>query len=458
MLGRVTSARKDLDVNQLKAARERRNWSQSRAIAAIQSNARSLGCEVPAAASLKTQLSRWENGHRTPDVFYRRLLGQTYGQTAEQLGIGRGDANNTKCGLDVARTWQDAAVNASHLWEEDMNRRSFLKSVGFAASAFAGPSFGALVWSRTEHPSRATGARSVDDHDVHAIQEMTSGFGSIDNKHGGGQIRTAAVGFLTNEVAPPLHQGRFNARIGHSLFVAAAELTQLVGWMSHDVGAHGLGQRYLIQALSLAKAANDEALMGEILAAMSHQATYLGDGAQAIDLARAAGQIGQRRGVAALVAESHVMEAHGHATLGQHVNCAKSLHSAEAALDRADRSSDPHWIGYFDEAYLAARFGHCFRILGDSTNAVRFAERSLIMNSDRYARGHAFNLTLLAHSHAQCGNVEQACQIGQKAVAATAGLRSERAVTYLRDFRRDLPGNAAAVQILDETLAGLTAA
>jgi hypothetical protein len=50
------------------------------------------------------------------------------------------------------------------------------------------------------------------------------------------------------------------------------------------------------------------------------------------------------------------MEAHGHARAGEAAACASALSAAEIALDRADRSSDPHWIGYFDEAYLLAKF------------------------------------------------------------------------------------------------------
>jgi hypothetical protein len=71
------------------------------------------------------------------------------------------------------------------------------------------------------------------------------------------------------------------------------------------------------------------------------------------------------------------MEAHGHARAGEAAACASALSAAEIALDQADRSSDPHWIGYFDEAYLSAKFGHCLRELNDHQNALPFAERSL---------------------------------------------------------------------------------
>jgi len=84
---------------------------------------------------------------------------------------------------------------------------------------------------------------------------------------------------------------------------------------------------------------------------------------------------------------------------------------AEQALDRADRSTDPQWLSYFDEAYLSAKFGHCFHALGRNTHAERFAARSLRMN-DRFVRGKAFNLALLANIHAHQGQPERACASG----------------------------------------------
>ncbi len=39
-----------------------------------------------------------------------------------------------------------------------------------------------------------------------------------------------------------------------------AELTKLAGWAAYDLEKHGLAQRYLIQALRMARAAGDAAL------------------------------------------------------------------------------------------------------------------------------------------------------------------------------------------------------
>lgn len=344
-------------------------------------------------------------------------------------------------------------MSAAKFWKRDLDRRDFLTSTAFAAAAFAAPTLHAIVGTGSAAPHRDSGTQTVGAPQLGFIQDMTKHLATVDNRYGGGQVRRAAVAFLDGEVAPLLTKGRFSASIGRSLIREAAELARLVGWMTHDVGRHGLAQRYLIQALHLADAAGDRALASEILAAMSQQATYMNEPREAVDLARGARTLAQREGLSALIAETSLMEAHGHAKAGESAACAAALSAAETALDQADRTSDPHWIGYFDEAYLSAKFGHCFRELGDHEHAVRFAERSLHM-TEGYARGRVFNLTLLAHSHAQAGNLAEACAVGHEAATAAAGMRSQRVVRHLRDFRQALaPAKGSAeVVALDAAL------
>jgi hypothetical protein len=64
-----------------------------------------------------------------------------------------------------------------------------------------------------------------------------------------------------------------------------------------------------------------------------------------------------------------------------------ALARAGRTFDRADSTSNPQWIGYVDEAYLSAKFGHCFAALGQGKLAARFAVRSLEMDGSAYARG-----------------------------------------------------------------------
>jgi transcriptional regulator with XRE-family HTH domain len=73
-------------VTLLQAARRALGWSQGRAVWEIVNLAQSKKMTVASAPSLKTQLSRWENGHVTPG-YYRPLLCELYRKTPRELGF-----------------------------------------------------------------------------------------------------------------------------------------------------------------------------------------------------------------------------------------------------------------------------------------------------------------------------------------------------------------------------------
>jgi transcriptional regulator with XRE-family HTH domain len=70
----------------LQAARHARGWSQARVVWELMRLAESKGMKVASTASLKTQLSRWENGHVTPE-YYQALLCEFYNMPPGGLGI-----------------------------------------------------------------------------------------------------------------------------------------------------------------------------------------------------------------------------------------------------------------------------------------------------------------------------------------------------------------------------------
>ena len=336
----------------------------------------------------------------------------------------------------VNRTWREDVRAAAELWRGDVNRRDMLRQVAFSSAGYTLP---ALRWFTAPASTTVThsGSRSVGQPDIDTIREMTATYRRLDNQYGGGHARNTVARYLDQEVTPLLTDGRYDHTTGQRLLSATAELAQLAGWQAYDTAEHSIAQRYLVLALDLARAAGDTGLGAEIIAAMSHQATYLGHTSTGVDLARAAGKTARQAGVPVLVAEALVMEAHAHATARDQRACATALHRAEQALDQADRSTDPQWISYFDEAYLSAKFGHCFHTLGQSTHAERFAARSLQMDN-RYVRGRAFNLALLASVHAQQGDPDRACAIGAEALTVAKDLQSARAVRYLRDLQTQL--------------------
>lgn len=130
-----------------------------------------------------------------------------------------------------------------------------------------------------------------------------------------------------------------------------------------------------------------------------------------------------------------------------------ALRESEQAFAAAEDRDRPEWLAYFDGAYLAAKFGRCFRDLGRPTGAERFARRSLDM-IDGYNRGRLFNLTLLASVLADQRKVEEACETGLAALRIASDVRSARTDADLADLSRRLTPFQAepAVQSLNEQI------
>ncbi|WP_432925863.1 hypothetical protein ACQPZZ_34015 [Microbispora sp. CA-135349] len=394
---------------------------------------------------------RWIGGRRPrepvpgllAEIFSLRLGRQV---SREDIGMPCGTVP-ADLGQEFPHSWEEGVASVTALWRADVERRRFLLDSTFALGAGSAGMFRWLAAPDGERLS-ANGPRRVGPSDVAAIREVTRSFSELDNRFGGGSIRGPVVRYLHTAVTPLLREGAYGEATGRSLAVAAAELTRLAGWMAYDLEQHGLAQRYLIQALGLARGAGDHALCGEILAGMSHQAVYIGHPRHGLELARAAVAAARRSGVGSLLAEARVLEAHALALLGERTACGGALHEAEIAFDRRTPQNEPGWIGYFDEAYLAAKSAHCLRDLGDGTRAVRQARRSLVMDG-RYVRGRMFNLSLLATALIQEGELEEACQAASSALDLADTIQSARTRTYAADMCRRFAPYAAEPRVAE---------
>ncbi|TYK47347.1 hypothetical protein FXF68_23745 [Actinomadura decatromicini] len=313
-----------------------------------------------------------------------------------------------------------------------MEQQRTLVSSDFDHGAF---SVAALRWFTgpwDPAPPPATGRR-IGFADIEEIRQVTSAFRILDNRLGGGHVRSPVVEYLHTHVGPLLRDGRATQQVRQELFAAAADLTKLAAWLYHDLDRQGIAQRYLIQALAMARHADDHGLGAEILAAMSQQAHYVAQAGQAVDMARTAQAAARRAGLPVLMTECEVMEAHGYAAQeGGARACARALTRAEAGYDRATTAERPPWLDYFDEAYFAAKIAHCFRDLGRPVEVEEYARKSLRMDPT-YRRGKTFNIAILAMSLAEQGRLEEAVEEGRTAVDMAAGLTSARVYRYIRD-------------------------
>ncbi|MFG3658779.1 regulator [Streptomyces sp. NPDC047706] len=412
----------------------------------------------------KTSVTRWLRGQQprgtTPaliaEVFTRRLGRRL---TAQDLGL---DAcAPVYAGLEFAAGPEEAVDIVSGLWRKDSGSHAELRKIAFTPAGLVVPSRDWLIGradervARGESPARVPvqgrpavpqqrgrtergPGHRVTGGDIAALRSVAELFRTLDNAYGGGHARQALVRYLEHELEPML-RASYGEQTGRRLFAAAADLTRLAGWTSYDIAAHGLAQRYFVQALRLSQAAGDRAYGAYVLVTMSRQAVYLSHGREAVQLARVAQQGVGGSAPPVVQALLHSAEARGHGVLGEVRACTASLVRAERALEAARAGDDvPSWARFFDEGQLADEFGHCHRDLQQFRAAAQHAERSLQLRPAGLARSRLFCRVVLATARLGLGELDQACQLAAEAAGQAAEMRSVRAVEYVRDFERRL--------------------
>ncbi|MFF5788160.1 regulator [Streptomyces sp. NPDC012693] len=453
----------------------------------------------------KTSVTRWLRGQQprgtTPaliaEVFTRRL-----GRRLSAQDLGLDACAPVYAGLEFAATPEEAVDIVSGLWRKDSGSHAELRKIAFTPAGLVVPSRDWLIGraddrvARGDLPSpghhrasavtatataearlghdprvppqgrfsvprqrgtdRGPGQR-VSSGDIAALRSVGELFRTLDHAYGGGHARQALVRYLEHE-AEPMLRGTYGEAVGRRLFAAAADLTRLAGWTSYDIAAHGLAQRYFVQALRLAQAAGDRAYGSYVLLTMSCQAVYLGHGREAVQLARVAQQGVGPAAPPVVQAMLHAVEARGHAVLGEARACSASLVRAERALEAARPGDEvPYWARMFDEAQLADELGHCHRDLQQYRPAAQHAERALQLRAPGFARSRLFCRVVLATSRLALGELDQACALGAEAAQQASEMRSARAVEYVRDFERRLEPyrDAAAARTYRDRVAAL---
>ncbi|MFD3997324.1 regulator [Streptomyces sp. NPDC058583] len=470
----------------------------------------------------KTSVTRWLRGQQprgtTPaliaEVFTRRL-----GRRLSAQDLGLDACAPVYAGLEFAATPEEAVDIVSGLWRKDSGSHAELRKIAFTPAGLVVPSRDWLIGRADDRVARgdapqgpratsASGAAAavtaaataearlaheprpahdprlahdprvppqgrfsvprqrgtdrgpgqrVSSGDIAALRSVGELFRTLDHAYGGGHARQALVRYLEHE-AEPMLRGTYGESVGRRLFAAAADLTRLAGWTSYDIAAHGLAQRYFVQALRLAQAAGDRAYGSYVLLTMSCQAVYLGHGREAVQLARVAQQGVGPAAPPVVQAMLHAVEARGHAVLGEARVCSASLVRAERALEAARPGDEvPYWARMFDEAQLADELGHCHRDLQQYRPAAQHAERALQLRAPGFARSRLFCRVVLATSRLALGELDQACALGAEAAQQASEMRSARAVEYVRDFERRLEPyrDAAAARTYRDRVAAI---
>jgi transcriptional regulator with XRE-family HTH domain len=366
---------------------------------------------------------------------------------------------------DVGLRWSpDLATTVEtvgRLWKADVERRAVVVGAAWSAAAFGAPARDWLLSWTEPDPIHIEGHR-IGAAEVDAVWSMCRTFTDLDHMLGGGHARSTLAHYLSTAVLPML-KGSYGERTGRRLLAAAARLCDIAGFMAFDCRLHGLAQRYYIQALRLAKASGKRGLGSHILADMSMQAHYVGDGSEALALARAGQRTAQDCGSPALLARCCALEARAHALLGDGAACGQAMAQAERTLD-VDEGDDPSWVSFFTHEQLAAEFMYAASDLGRSADVQRFAPAVLAPSSGMQRR-MALATAALASSHLAGADesaidVDQACAVLRTAVPVAASLSSPRTTGVVNAVRARLRVHAdrPAVQQLEDEIGVLLGA
>lgn len=384
-------------------------------------------------------IGRWLNGmvpRGEKPALIAEALGRRLGRALSLSDLGFAGGQPLALALSFSES-RDATIRTSQmLWTEDLKRSEFLR-MAVSAGALTTPMARWLVSPPADPPYGTHASRRVGIDDVDAIRATLHMFERLDHQFGGGHARSAAVQYLSDAVTPLLH-GSYTDAIGRELFSVAAQFTYKTGAMAYDVGVHGLARRYFVQALSLAHASGDRPLGGKVLALMSHQANYLGEYQEAVDLARAATLGARGQATPRIRAMYAAMEARALASIGDKRTCLRMMKQAETDFAQDSDADQPAWIAYFDEAELQDELAHCFTALRAPRDAERHANLALDESSELHPRSRTFCRISLATSYLDAGDLPRACDTAIEAVAAAGRIKSARVLRYVSVFDRRL--------------------
>lgn len=433
----------------------RSGWSKGELARQVNRRARRMGAHHVSTDT--SRVRRWLDGEQPREPIPRilsELFSERFGSVVavEDLGLRSAHQPPATSGVDLPWAAPQTVELISEFSRSDLmlGRRGFLgASLGLAAGpALVEPMQRWLVPTpsgpqgvlprpsadRSEHPT-ALSAPELDLLETTAVM-----FRQWDAQCGGGLRRKAVVGQL-HEVTDLL-QETHPERVAKRLFKVAAELAELAGWMSYDVGLQPTAQKYFVLALHAAKEAGDRPLGAYVLSNMGRQMIHLGRPDDALELVHLA-QYGSR-GSATATTQSmlHALEARAYANLGQPQKCHRAVRMAEESFSESCPAKDPDWIRFFSKGELHAENAHSYRDLtyaaGRSHTYASLARPEMekavaLFAADReHQRSYALNLVGMAGIDLLERSPEQACDRVQRAIDLAGKVRSERVNTSIR--------------------------
>ncbi len=455
----------------------RSGWSKGELARQVNRRARQLGAHHISTDT--SRVRRWLDGEQPREPIPRilsELFSERFGCVVgvEDLGLRSAHQSPSVSGVDLPWAGPQTVSLISEFSRSDLMlaRRGFLgTSLALAAGpALIEPMQRWLVPTPTggagetgSDGGRRRGGR-LSQPELELLESTTMMFRQWDAQCGGGLRRKAVVGQL-HEVTDLLQESHPEA-VSKRLFKVAAELAELAGWMSYDIGLQPTAQKYFVLALHASKEAGDKPLGSYILSSMSRQMIHLGRSEDALELIHLAQYGSRETATPRTQAMLYAMEARAYAGIGQPSKVKRAVRMAEDTFADVEPGAqpEPDWIRFFSEAELNAENAHSYRdlayVAGRSPTYASLAqpvmERAveLFGKDQEHQRSYALNLIGMATVHLLQREPEQCADLARQAIPFAKQVRSERVNTRLRKTvdtaARDFSEIAEVIQLTEE--------
>jgi hypothetical protein len=326
---------------------------------------------------------------------------------------------------------------------KNVNRKNFIAGL---AATIAAP---------TLPLSPSTPAARVGAADVARFRHKQVQLYALDDHYGAANEVYGLTVRLVRRLQHILASSSYSLEVGDQLRTITGEVMEHAGWLAFSAGQDHDARYWWLEALHIARMANDPQVEVVVLASMSHAAGHYGRGREAVDLATRAAQIVRRdRPSSRLLSLLAAREALGHAHTGDRNATRQALDRAGTDLHRGAHDDDPAWLEFWGPSDLACYVSAVARQLGDLTTAERSGREAVItVDATHYPRNLALYQIDLAGVLVAQRNLDEGIPLVTTAVLQATDIHSKQLVDGVRTVVRDLRthhGDRADVRDLAE--------
>jgi tetratricopeptide (TPR) repeat protein len=274
--------------------------------------------------------------------------------------------------------------------------------------------------------------------DVKDVEAATRAMRALDYQFGGGACRDAVGAQLS--WALRLLGSTGTEVVRRRLFRALADLQNLAGWTTFDVGLLDTSRSYFAIALEFAKQSGDPGLMSNIRYRIGRVYLHHKDADVALKWFQLGQVAAQDSGSELAVAVLCGNEAWAYAMRGDDVQAMKLLGRSRDELAKANLAEAPDWARFYNDTDMYAMIGTVHNELSafdprHAAIAIPAFGQALARYDDSMARSRAFTLTMLATSYLRQGDVDHGVLIGRKALMLASAVKSKRVTDRLQPLQ-----------------------